>query len=86
MDYKKKYEQALENLKRIKTANEDNKELVNFIEYEYPELKKSEDERIRKAIIKMVSDIAGGFPFEKYGIQRRKLLLGLKNKIKKIVK
>ena len=83
MDYKKKYEQALENLKRIKTANEDNKELVNFIEYEYPELKKSEDERIRKAIIKMVSDIAGGFPFEKYGIQKKEALAWLEKQDKK---
>ena len=53
MDYKKKYDQALENLKRIKTANEDNKELVNFIEYEYPELKESEDERIKNLMIKV---------------------------------
>jgi hypothetical protein len=51
-DYKRKYEHALENLKRIKTANKDNKELVNFIEYQYPELKESEDERIRKHLIK----------------------------------
>ena len=51
-DYKRKYEQAIENLKRIKTANKDNKELVEFIEYEYPELKESEDERIRKHLIK----------------------------------
>ena len=43
-DYKKKYEEALENLKRIKTANKDNNELVNFIEYKYPELKESPSE------------------------------------------
>ena len=51
MDYKQKYEQALENIKKIKAANKDNKELVDFIEYNYPELIESEDERIRKALI-----------------------------------
>lgn len=45
MDYREKYEQALENLKRIKKANRDNKELVDFIEYQYPELKESEDDK-----------------------------------------
>ena len=56
MNYKEKYEQALENFKKIKSANSDNKELVNFIEYEYPELRESEDERIRKEIIQSIQD------------------------------
>ena len=51
-DYKKKYEEALENIKKIKSTNKDNKELVDFIEYEYPELKESEDERVRKHLLK----------------------------------
>ena len=51
MDYKEKYEQAIENIKKIKAANKDNKVLVDFIDYKYPELKESEDERIRKALI-----------------------------------
>ncbi len=50
MDYKQKYEQALENIKKIKAANKDNKELVDFIEYQYPELKESEDEKMIKFI------------------------------------
>lgn len=50
MDYEKKYKEALDNFKKIKAANKDNKELVNFIEYEYPELKKSEDGMIIDAI------------------------------------
>lgn len=54
MDYKEKYEQALENLKTIKAANKNNKGLVNFIERKYPELKESEDERIRKELISFV--------------------------------
>lgn len=51
MDYKKKYEEALDNFKKIKSANKDNKELVDFIEYEYPEIKESEDEKVRKWLI-----------------------------------
>jgi len=51
-DYKQKYEQAIEDIKKIKDANKDNKELVDFIEYKYPELKDSEDEKIRKELIK----------------------------------
>lgn len=54
MDYKEKYEQALENIKKIKAANKDNKSLVDFIEYKYPELKESEDEKIRKALIQHI--------------------------------
>lgn len=50
MDYEKKYKEALDNFKKIKAANKDNKELVHFIEYEYPELKKSEDGMIIDAI------------------------------------
>lgn len=54
MDYKEKYEQALDNLKKIKAANKENKELVDFIDDKYPELKESEDEKIRKSILELV--------------------------------
>ena len=64
MDYKRKYEQALENLKKIKAANENNKELVDFIEYKYPELIESEDENIRKTLIHIVKGAC-----DKYGIK-----------------
>lgn len=50
-NYKEKYEHTLDNFNKIKAANKDNNELVNFIEYEYPELKESEDEKIRKEIV-----------------------------------
>lgn len=51
MDYKEKYEQALDNLMKIKAENKDNKELVDFIENKYPELKESEDEKNIKDLI-----------------------------------
>lgn len=31
----------------------------------------NEDEKIRKALLKIIADIDGGFPFEKYGIQKK---------------
>lgn len=58
MDYKKKYEQAIENFKKIKAANKDNNELVDFIEYEYPELKENMDEKIRKELIKLMKQMS----------------------------
>ena len=60
-DYKKKYKDTLENLKYIKETNKDNKQLVDFIEYKYPELKENEDERIRKELIR---DIIIAMPLE----------------------
>lgn len=54
MDYKEKYEQAIEDIKKIKDANKDNKELVDFIEYKYPELKESEDERMIKSFKRLI--------------------------------
>lgn len=53
-NYKEKYEKAVKNLKKIKDANKNNKALVDFIEYEYPELKESEDEKVRNDIIELV--------------------------------
>ena len=49
-NYKEKYEQSLENIKKIKDANKNNKALVDFIEYKYPELKESEDEKMKNFI------------------------------------
>ena len=37
----------------------------------FPELKGSDDEKIRKALVKIISDIDGGFPFEKHGIFKK---------------
>lgn len=55
MNYEEKYKHALENFKKIKSANSGNKELVNFIEYEYPELRESEDEKIIRTLKEIVN-------------------------------
>jgi len=59
-DYKRKYEEALENLKKIRNSNENNKELVDFIEYKYPELKELDDERIQKEILEYFQQFENG--------------------------
>ena len=43
-----------------------------------PELIESEDERIRKGLIEVVSDIAGGWPFEEHKITKNEALSYLK--------
>ncbi len=65
MDYKKKYEDAIENIKKIKTANKDNKKLVDFIEYKYPELKEYEGDMFRQYLLSCCNDaIEKGRGFE----------------------
>lgn len=60
MDYEKKYKDALENMRKFRDALSNceetdlwvlKKEIVKDIEYYFPELKESEDDRIRKEII-----------------------------------
>lgn len=60
MDYKNKYNDALENMRKFRDALSNceetdlwvlKKEIVKDIEYYFPELKESEDDRIRKEII-----------------------------------
>ena len=61
MDYKKKYQNALEWAKSIypSTFGVDREDLEHF----FPELKESEDERIRKELIEFVKS-RGGFKQE----------------------
>ena len=46
----------LESIKKIRNANKCNTALVEFIEYYFPELAESEDEKIRKEIINCVKN------------------------------
>ena len=50
-----------------------------------PELRESEDERIRKGLIKVVSDIAGGWPFEEHGITKKKAIAYLEKQKEPVV-
>ena len=53
MDYEKKYKEALERAKKLQETC-DSTAVVGWCEYLFPELCESEDERIRKALIKGV--------------------------------
>ena len=50
MDYKKKYEEAVKKLKKFFTDNDDRILYKHDIETVFPELKQSDDEKIRKEI------------------------------------
>ena len=82
MNYEEKYNQALERARKLAAdlPNGRNDRLYHVWDLEniFPELKEEEDERIRKAIVKIISDIDGGFPFEKHGIIKKKALAWLK--------
>ena len=80
MDYEKKYKEmkarVLE-MGRGYVKGLDYSKPRQIAEYIDPELKESEDEKIRKGIVKMIYDIAGGFPFEKHGIIKKEALAWL---------
>lgn len=50
-DYEKLYKKALEAVKELQSANPSDEGIQNWVEDSFPQLKESEDERIRKAII-----------------------------------
>jgi len=58
MDYKEKYEKALE---RARKLNADNMLSDEATEEIFPELKESEDERIRKHIVEIMKSLPGGY-------------------------
>lgn len=70
IDYKQKIKDYM-NSSEVDTLY---KSMLNNL---FPELAESEDKRIRKAIIKIIGDIDGGFKFEKYGILKKDALAWL---------
>ena len=58
---------------------------IDFLKSLRPSQKQdcSEDERIRKGLIEVVSDIAGGWPFEKHRITKKEAITYLERRIKK---
>ena len=55
MDYEKKYKALVEAVKMLKEANPSDEGIQNRVNDNVPELKESEDERIRKALIHLVN-------------------------------
>lgn len=54
IDYEKKYKEALERAKDVHTYYCDDRDQLRKIESIFPELKESEDERIRKELIEHI--------------------------------
>ena len=54
MDYEKKYKDALRAVKKLQETNPSDEGVQNWINDNFPELKESEDEKIRKGILELV--------------------------------
>lgn len=72
--YEQKYKEALERARLLKLANPDDEAIQTFVEDSFPELRESEDERIRKNLMRMVQNVRNDsteegyydIPFDKY--------------------
>ena len=62
MDYKEKYEMALERAKKFIEGNPLVQNLNTWIKETFPELKESEDEKVRKALIENFKWFCGDYP------------------------
>lgn len=62
MDYKEKYNNILEKARILKYANPSDEGIQKWVEDTFPELKESEDERIRKELIDAVQGYALPMP------------------------
>lgn len=78
MDYKLLYEQALERAKKLKETC-DSTAVIGWCEYIFPQLKVSEDEKIRKALISGVKQDMSSFQTI-YGIDLKKVLSWLEKR------
>lgn len=56
MDYKEKYEQALERASKLRVQNPFDT-VGQMVEHIFPDLRESEDERIRKTLIEYIKGI-----------------------------
>ena len=76
----KAYDEALEKTRIYRDNARIAEDYVAVARYEniFPQLLESEDERIRKGLIEVVSDIAGGWPFEEHKITKNEALSYLK--------
>jgi hypothetical protein len=83
MDYKEKYEHALERARQFgeKPYLEDS---AGIVEYIFPELKESEDEKIRKALVKYFTSRITNPDYEIYGIPFKEVLAWLEKQGAKV--
>ena len=76
MNYEKKYKEALEKARQFseRPLEEDSSTIVEYI---FPELKESEDERIRKAVIEMIHDTPNIECEENYNVRKEDVIAWL---------
>lgn len=70
-NYEQKYKEALKKLRRLHDDYDRISSLVNFkeeLEDNFPELKESEDERLRKAVLKLTEGIPAEEVLKEYGL------------------
>ena len=78
MDYEKKYKEALERAKKeLDTCGSQDCDAARQIFRLFPELKESEDEKVRKALIEMVHDTAGDELWVDYNVHKEEALVWL---------
>lgn len=77
MDYKEKYEQAIERLKQWDREHPSGFVLSDRDKFIFPELKESEAEKIRKALLEMVHDTTGDELWACYNVHKEEALAWL---------
>ena len=72
MDYKEKYNKLVEAVKVLQEANPSDEGIQNWVNDNVPELRESENEKIRKELIHLVkkSHEQGGYALHKYEADR----------------
>jgi hypothetical protein len=80
MDYKEKYEQALERARVYHTGGSICD--AHMTEVIFPELKESEGEKIRKALIEMIHDTTGDECEDCYHVSKESVLAWLEKQSK----
>ena len=75
MDYEQRYNEALEKIKNGLQPLSDGTKISGvtraFLEEVFPELKEGEDERIRKAILKMLHETPNNLVWVDYGLRKK---------------
>lgn len=70
MDYEKKYNEALERAKELLLGNEHSNTIRSYFEHIFPELRESDDERIRKGLVKLLTVASEAYLVESTGIKK----------------
>ena len=79
MDYEKKYNEALDAIKKLQEANPSDEGIQNWVNDNFPQLRESEDEKIKKALINYFDNAnkSDENPLMQYGIQTDKVITWL---------